>query len=60
MVIDVLRNIRINRATRMNQYLKRMQNIVRRIEKQKQIIKYIIVIIFNFLLYLVSFLETLI
>ncbi|XP_050066333.1 uncharacterized protein LOC126555451 [Aphis gossypii] len=36
MVIDVLRNIHIDTVTRMNQYHKGIQNIIRPIEKQKQ------------------------
>ncbi|KAE9538011.1 hypothetical protein AGLY_005983 [Aphis glycines] len=36
MVFDVLRNIHIDTVTRMNQYHKGIQNIIRPIEKQKQ------------------------
>jgi len=51
MVIDVLRNIHIDTVTRMNQYHKGIQNIIRPIEKQKQVSKYrYIIIIFLILI----------
>jgi hypothetical protein len=49
MVIDDVRNIFINTPKRMKQYIKGVQNIVRAFEKQKQVIKYVIVLIFNYI-----------